>query len=392
MSTTAQVMAAIVKEVSGDFLERDEEVRAIVVAMLAEQHSLLLGAPGAAKSDLARAVTGRIEGATYWTALLGAFSTPTQIFGPVDIAALMRGEYRQVLEGHAARADVAFIDEIFKCGEGALNSMLGLLNEREYAPDFGGAPVACPLLSAVTASNELPSGQQTEALYDRIMVRLVVDYIEDQGNFRSLLQSGSAPRTARGGKRSTVTLEDLTRAIREEVPAVAVPDGTYDAIAELRTALGKRGLVCSDRRWRLSVRLLQASAWLAGRAAADDTDLEILRHVLWDRPGDRRAVAEEVLARVNPDARKALDHLEGILQVERGLDSMRGKSVQELSKWAIEEGNPKMKKAVRALEALRDSAAADGRSTGDIDDALRKGQAVWQRITTEALGMPGLVA
>lgn len=387
MSTTAQAMREIVKEVSGDFLERDEEVRAIVIAMLARQHSLLLGAPGAAKSEVARAVTSRIDGANYWKTLLGAFSTPTQIFGPVDIAALMRGEYRQVLDGHAARADIAFIDEIFKCGAGALNSMLGLLNEREYAPDFGGGPVPCPLLSAVTASNELPSGQETEALYDRIMVRLVVDYIEDDGNFKTLLESGAAPRAAHEGKRATVSLADLTRAIREEVPAVTVPDGVYDAIAELRAALRKRELVCSDRRWRQSVRLLQSSAWLAGRTDVDDTDLDILRHVLWDRPGDRRAVAEEVLSRVNPDARRALDHLEGILQVERKLDSMRGKSDEDLSTWGIKEGNPKIRRAIRELQSLKTGAAAAGRATGDIDDALRRGQAVQKRIMAEALGV-----
>ena len=44
-----------------------------------------------------------------------------------------------------------------------------------------------------------------------------------------------------------------------------VPDGILDAMVKLRTALRQRGLICSDRRWRQSVRLLQAGAYLDGR-------------------------------------------------------------------------------------------------------------------------------
>src|SRR5262245_33454482 len=134
MTDTAQRMAAITDELGGQFIERSDAIRPLATALLAGQHSLLLGPPGTAKSDLARALTSRIDGAVYWEILLTKFTDPKQIFGPIDVAALMQGRYTQVFESRATQADIAFIDEIFKCSAGALNSMLALLNERLYHP------------------------------------------------------------------------------------------------------------------------------------------------------------------------------------------------------------------------------------------------------------------
>lgn len=156
---TAGRLRAISDELSDRFYERADVVRTLVVTLLAGQHSLVLGPPGTAKSELARELTGRIEGAAYWEILLSKFTAPTRMFGPIDVAALARGEYRQVYEGRATTAHVAFIDEIFKCSTAALNETLGYLNERIYHPESGGEPIRCPLIGAITASNELPEGR-----------------------------------------------------------------------------------------------------------------------------------------------------------------------------------------------------------------------------------------
>src|SRR5581483_5995984 len=265
--------------------------------------------------------------------------------------------------------------------------MLAYLNERLYHPENGGPAINCPLLAAVTASNELPSGgQETAAFFDRLLVRLEVEYLSDPSNFAALLRSGTV-RGVPQAPRTTVSLDALTHAISHEVPAVAVPDGIFDMMTKLRTALRRRGLTCSDRRWRQSIRLLQASAYLAGRAQVNDTDLDLLRHVLWDSTADRRQVAEEVLALVNPDAKKALDLLEDILGIEHTLESMAGQSREKLSDWGIKEANPKLAKAGRELDAMRASAQAAGRSADAIDDVSARLKAVYARVITEALGV-----
>jgi MoxR-like ATPase len=385
MSDTAGSLRAITEELSEQFWERDAVVRSLMAAMLAGQHSLLLGPPGTAKSELARELTSRIGGARYWEILLSKFTDPKRMFGPVDVAALTRGEYTQVFAGRATQCEIAFIDEIFKCSAGALNETLAFLNERLYHPENGGTPVRCPLVSAITASNELPSGEELGAVYDRLLVRLEVGYLQDPSSFAALVKSAVVvPAPA---ARTTVDLADLQVAVQTGVPAIAVPGGIVDAVCTLRAALRRRELVASDRRWKQAVRLLQASAWLAGRPAVDDSDLEILTAVLWDSPAERPAVEREVLQLVNPDARKALDLLDAVAELEAQLDAKQGQSKEHLSQWAIKEANGKLAKAARELAGMRQQSAAAGRATGTLDQAIARTRAVHGRVLTEALGI-----
>ncbi|MGW0078727.1 AAA family ATPase [Streptomyces cellulosae] len=383
---TARRLRAVCAELSDRFFERDDVVRTLVVTLLAGQHSLVLGPPGTAKSELARELTGRIDGAAYWEILLSKFTAPTRMFGPIDVAALARGEYRQVYDGRATTAHVAFIDEIFKCSTAALNETLGYLNERIYHPENGGAPIRCPLIGAITASNELPDGEDSAAIYDRLLVRIEVGYLEDPSNFAALVRS-AVGRPAEPAPRTTLDLAALQRAVTEGVPAVDVPDAIVDAVVTLRAALRRKELVASDRRWRQAVGLLQASAYLDGRTEVAETDLSVLTHVLWDSPAQRPVVEREVLNLVNPDAREALDLADVVEELEAQLDAMAGQSREALSEWVIKNAHHKLAMAGKRLERLREEAAGAGRSTATIDRVTGRQRAVRARVLTEALGV-----
>jgi MoxR-like ATPase len=383
---TAQRLAAVTDELAGEFLERADVVRALVTAVLAGQHSLILGPPGTAKSALARELTSRIEGARLWEILLGKFTDPKKMFGPIDVAALMQGTYTQVFAGRATQCDVAFIDEIFKCSAGALNETLAFLNERLYHPENGGAPITCPLIAAIAASNELPSGEETAAIYDRLLVRVEVDYVAGPSSFAALLRSAASPPGPARTK-TTVALASLRHAVDREVPAVTVPDGIVDAVCQLRAGLRRQELVCSDRRWKQAIRLVQASAYLAGRAEVTDTDLAVLVHALWDSTAERPTVEREVLQLVNPDAREALDLLDAIDELEAQLDAKTGLSREALSEWGIKEANGKLARAGKRLAEMHRQAEAAGRSTATLDRVIVRRRAVHARVMTEALGV-----
>lgn len=306
------------------------------------------------------------------------------MFGPVDVAALTRGEYRQVYEGRATTAHVAFIDEIFTCSTAALNETLGFLNERIYHPESGGEPIRCPLIGAITASNELPTGEDTASIYDRLLVRIEVGYLADPSNFAALVRSAAGRPTA--PVRTTVELAALQEAVTRSVPAVAVPDAVVDAVCSLRAALRRKELVASDRRWRQVVGLLQASAYLDGRPAVSETDLTVLTHVLWDSPAQRPTVEREVLHLVNPDAKEALDLADALDELEAQLDAMAGQSREALSDWVIKKAHNKLATAGKRLEQLRAGAVGAGRSTAAIDRVTGRRRGVRARVLTEALG------
>jgi hypothetical protein len=70
-------------------------VRALMVAMLAGQHSLPCGAHlSLPRVQLALGVAGRADGARYWEILLGKLIDPKRMFGSIGVAALMHREAR----------------------------------------------------------------------------------------------------------------------------------------------------------------------------------------------------------------------------------------------------------------------------------------------------------
>jgi MoxR-like ATPase len=385
MTETAADLRKIVSEMSAMFSEREPVIRSLVVTVLARQHSLLLGPPGAAKSALARELTARFDGANYWEILLSKFVTPPQIFGPVDVAALTaKGEYRQVFEGHATDCHIAFLDEIFKCGDAALNSMLAYLNERVYHPEAGGAPVGCRLIAAITASNELAQTDALEAMFDRLLVRIEVGYIKDPSNFATFLRSAAgSPAPACP---TTVTLPDLITATQQDVPAISVPDSVIDAICTLRAQLRRQEITVSDRRWKQAIRLLQASAYLDGRDEVSAEDLVILSHVLWEQISQRANVEREVLTLVNPDAREALNLLDAINEAANELDALDGQSAEKLSSWGFS-ANQNLKRAAATLAEMRVQAEDASRSTATVDQIIARCREVTARVHEEALGI-----
>src|SRR5262249_53586943 len=119
----------IQKELAATFLERDEPIEGLLCALVAGQHVLLLGPPGAAKSELAHEVCRRVTGARYFQWLLTRFTTPEELFGPVSLRGLEKDLYVRVTEGKLPRAHVAFLDEVFKASSSILNTLLSVLNE-----------------------------------------------------------------------------------------------------------------------------------------------------------------------------------------------------------------------------------------------------------------------
>ncbi|WP_018504919.1 AAA family ATPase [Parafrankia discariae] len=379
-------LEAVMTEVGTLYQERDVEIQMIVTGLLAGQHTLLLGPPGTGKSAIVRELTGRIEAATYWEILLHKFIAPSAIFGPVDLAALTaRGEHRQVLDGHATRAHVAFLDEIFKCSSAALNSMLAFLNERIYHPESGGQPIGCPLVSAVCASNELAEDETTAALYDRLLIRMEVDYLTEADSFDALLRSAVA--SGPPATRTTVGLADVQHAVAALVPAVDLPGGVITAVRDLRADLRGREITSSDRRWKQAVRVLQASAWLEGRTEVAVEDLAVLAHVLWDSPAHRGTVDRVVRGYLSPDDRDLADLADEVDRIAAELDKLAADGDENrLREWAVGQ-NTKLATAAKRLAGIRDSAVRAGRTPAPYQRAAERAQHVYTRLLSEALGV-----
>jgi len=195
--------------------------------------------------------------------------------------------------GKIPEADVVFLDEIFKCNDGVLNSLLTALNERKYTNEGRTYPI--PTISFFAASNEIPNFSDPqekilEALYDRLELKVVTENIADRGKRLAVLCDKQANRV--GQAIATITLDEL-RDMQREVADITVPDAVNELADDILCQLRKDGVAVSDRKYLNYYPIAQAKAWLEGHQHVESSDLLALKNYLWQKPGERAVVASE---------------------------------------------------------------------------------------------------
>jgi MoxR-like ATPase len=327
--------------------------------MVAGHHAVMLGPPGTAKSLAARLVCEGISGARFFGRLLTRFSTPEEVFGPLDLGALEDGRYERLVDGYLPTANVAFLDEIFKASSAILNALLTVLNERRF--ENGRQVLEVPLVAMVGASNEIPDEAALAALYDRFVVRLWVEPIRGDDAFVTMLRA-AAPE----GMPACVSLDDLAT-LRAAARAVAVGDDVLGDIVRLRRALERAGVVVSDRRWRGALDFLKARALLRGADAVDEAALGEIEACLWSDPEEIeevRRILGEVLSGDAEDAERLVEQAGEVIRfAQRAWDSPKEEAR------ALVEAHAKLTRLIGEADTLVARSARRGRPSERVTGA-----------------------
>ena len=372
-------LQAIERELVASLIERDEVIRAALVALLARQHLFLLGPPGTAKSHLITELARRVSpaggaGLRGFTYLMTRFTTPEELFGPVSVSGLKQDEYRRITAGKLVEAELVFLDEIFKASSAVLNALLKIANERLF--NNGPQEMQVPLISLFGASNELPQGNDLEALWDRFLLRLKVGYVSDAG-FAKFIHAVASRLAAggNGGAPSAVQPQTLLQsellALQQRASQVAVPGATLSLVERLRKDLVGKGVTVSDRRWGQTLDILQSHALLEGRDVVTEDDLVILKHSLWQTPEQQAEVGKLIARLGNPLNSKAVDLGDQAASVhQEGMQAHNDAGTTDKKVAAAIEAYGKLKTILNKLKELREQAVAQGKSVSRIDKVV----------------------
>jgi MoxR-like ATPase len=336
VSSPAVVLSEIRTELRHEFYEREDAIDALILATLARQHAFILGLPGTGKSLLVRAFVDRIIGATYFEQLLSKNRPDSAVLGPYDLPLLRdKGVFRRRDCGYLTSVHFSFLDEVGKVSPTLGHDLLAALNERikHEVTDDGRSHQKIPLHSAFTASNELPAADSEDqaALWDRLLVRCVVDYIGNDSQFKALMdRADNSVATP-----TTITLEDLQAAC-EDVSRVVLLDDVLDAVLKIRAELRRDGITVSDRRWRESMKVVRANAFLAGRAVASLEDLTALRFTLWEDLEQKGKIERVILSVASPADAEVAVLLDGVAELAATLKAKEGESGEKLFAYGSE--------------------------------------------------------
>lgn len=302
--------------------EKETAVKLGLLTALAGESMFMLGAPGCAKSMITRRIKEAFkaddkDGVKYFETLLNQFTTPEEVFGNISLKALngelpdengnKKEEYRRLTDKMLPEADIAFLDEIWKASPAILNTLLTIVNERKF--HNGSKVMNVPLKALFAASNELPAkGKGLEALYDRFIFRLPVDFIKNEDDFFEMIDQPAHEEFKLNDedKKLLITNTEL-KEWAKEIDNVSLSEVSKQVISAIRKEMTWLNYAMSDedkkngelfevgdRRWKKIAHILKTSAFLNDRNEVDLMDCSLIENCIWGTVKQQKKAKEIV--------------------------------------------------------------------------------------------------
>ncbi len=287
MNETQAVFADLSKALSAQVLGQPQLIERLLIALLADGHLLVEGAPGLAKTRAIQKLGEQLQGSfhrvQFTPDLLPADLTGTDIFRPQDSSFV----FQQGPLFH----NLILADEINRAPAKVQSALLEAMSERQITIGQTTYPLDDPFLVMATQNPIEQEGTYPlpEAQLDRFLMHVVVDYphVEVERQILQLARDeAKAGRQTEPVNNSRLSVEQL-RTARTEVLDLYLADNLEEYLLQLVLATRQPqpygedlvGWIQYGASPRASIaldRCSRARAWLAGRDYVSPEDIQAL--------------------------------------------------------------------------------------------------------------------
>jgi MoxR-like ATPase len=370
----------IMQKLGAYFVEREEVIETLFVALLCKHHILLIGPPGTAKTALIASVCNSLGKMKYFAYLLTKFTTPDELFGPLSIQKLKQDVFCRITVDRMPEAQIAYLDEVFNAGSPILNTLLNLMAERTFQGK------KTELECVFGSTNLTPEERSLDAFFDRFIFRLYVDYIHDQANFNRMLENTE--------NKFALPPEEILSAQEIKALQAKVKDVKIKRIlpklSELWLNLKVENIQVSDRRfageWLQTA--LKARAVLNGRDEVIEEDLYVLEHILWSNKADIAPIKMLIAKAINPVIANIQQLIRQADSIQQSVKTLDAKKPNEMPQ--IQEALTKLIKIVREAQDVMEKNVFDKQTEGQIVKAIQRIKKIHKDMVETKL--PDLVA
>jgi MoxR-like ATPase len=285
-SHAQQGFQALKQYVAGQIIGQDALVESLLIALLADGHLLIEGAPGLAKTRAIKVLSQAIEGdfhrIQFTPDLLPADLTGTDIFRPQD------GSF--VFQSGPLFHNLVLADEVNRAPAKVQSALLEAMAERQIT--VGATTYPLPPIFLVMATQNPIEQEGTyplpEAQLDRFLLHVKVDYPNADAEKLILhLARREAQQTSAAAPPFAKLSQATLLAARQQVLGLYMADNLERYLIEIILATRNPARYSSELaswiQWGASPRATialdrcaRAHAWLAGRDYAGPEDIQVM--------------------------------------------------------------------------------------------------------------------
>jgi len=308
------------KEINNKVIEMEEVSKMILLTLFSKNHLFLIGTPGVGKTYIFEIVSTIIEDGSTFDICIKDDTKYSEIFGEK-----IKDENDRItvdLSGTIVQSHIAIIDEIWKGNSKVINSLLSITSGYRTAFIDGVGKVMSPLISAFAASNEMPQDKSLEALADRFVIKMVVNRIQDDTNWKKFIKKDydTDPNLTTKFLPNEIDLI-YTKAQTD----VEIPETILDIMLNIKNQAVVEKLKMSDRRFGFATSLIKTSAFINRRMIVNRSDLFILKYIMWSDLDEidqvSLIISNEIFGRkdeIKKLINESYDKLDEVKSVEKG--------------------------------------------------------------------------